>query len=307
MKIGVIMGGISSEREVSLNSGREILNNMDKERYEPVEVLLDRKDDIYSKVEGIDFALLALHGKYGEDGTVQAILNSLDIPFSGCGVLSSAMCMDKDITKTILRQKEIRTADWTIIRSMDELVEERIASLGYPVVVKPNSGGSSVATFICKDFDEVRAGVEEGFGYDTEIMVEKFIKGDEITIPILGGEALPTLIIKAQKGSFFDYKSKYEDDGAVEEIIELPEALQKEVNQMARDAYAALKCEVYARIDFMVKDGVPYLLELNTLPGMTKNSLFPKSARGVGLSYKDLISRIIQISMENQGIKDDRL
>lgn len=302
MKIGVIMGGISSEREVSLNSGREILNNMDKERYEPVEVVLDRKDDIYSKVEGIDFALLALHGKYGEDGTIQAILNSLDIPFSGCGVLSSAMCMDKDITKTILRQKEIRTADWIIIRSMEELDEEKIGSLGYPVVVKPNSGGSSVATFICKDFDEVHAGVREGFGYDTEIMVERFIKGDEITIPILGGEALPTLIIKAQKGSFFDYKSKYEDGGAVEEIIELPEALQQEVNQMAKDAYAALKCEVYARIDFILKDGVPYLLELNTLPGMTKNSLFPKSAKGIGMSYKDLISKIIQISMENQGI-----
>lgn len=297
MKIGVIMGGISSEREVSLSSGREILNHINFNGYEGVEIILDTKTDIFEKVKGIDFALLALHGKYGEDGTVQSILDSLEIPYSGCGMLSSALCMDKDLTKTVLRNHGVRTAEWFVVKNATDVTKEMVESLKYPVVVKPNRGGSSVATFICKSFDEVVEGVKEGLKVDSEVMVEEFIKGDEITVPILDGEALPTLIIKPVKGGFFDYQSKYEDGGAEEVIIEYEEALQSEINELALTTFSALKCDVYARVDFIVRDGVPYLLEINTLPGMTRTSLFPKSAKGIGLSYQGLLDRIIQSSL----------
>ena len=298
MKIGVIMGGISSEREVSLSSGREILNHINFNGYQGVEIILDTKTDIFEKVKGIDFALLALHGKYGEDGTVQSILDSLEIPYSGCGMLSSALCMDKDLTKTVLRNHGVRTAEWFVVKNASDVTEEMVEVLGYPVVVKPNRGGSSVATFICTSYDEVVEGVKEGLKVDSEVMVEEFIKGDEITVPILDGEALPTLIIKPVKGGFFDYQSKYEDGGAEEVIIEYEEPLQSEINELALKTFSALKCDVYARVDFIVRDGVPYLLEINTLPGMTRTSLFPKSAKGIGLSYQGLLDRIIQSSLK---------
>ena len=301
MKIGVIMGGISSEREVSLNSGREILKNINFGDYEGVEIVLDSKKDIYEKVEGIDFALLALHGKYGEDGTVQSILDSLDIPYSGCGMASSAVCMDKDLTKCVLKSKGIRTGDWFVVKNIEDATEQKVIGLGYPVVVKPNSGGSSVATFICNSYDEVLHGIKEGLLVDTEVMVEEFIKGDEITVPILDGKVLPTLIIKPSKGGFFDYSSKYEAGGAEELIIEYEATLQEEINEMAINTFNVLKCDVYARIDFIIRDGIPFILEINTLPGMTSTSLFPKSAEGIGLDYKGLLDAIIKTSLKLRG------
>lgn len=297
MKIGVIMGGISSEREVSLSSGREILKYINFNGYEGVEIVLDSKMDIYEKIQGIDFALLALHGKYGEDGTIQSILDSLEVPYSGCGMVSSAVCMDKDLTKCVLRSKGLLTADWFIVRSLADLKESSVKALGYPVVVKPNRGGSSVATFICHNFSEVVHGVKEGLLVDAEVMVEEFVQGDEITVPILDGEALPTLIIKPLKGGFFDYQSKYEEGGAEEVIIEYEEPLKQVLIEMALKTFKVLKCDVYARVDFIVREGIPYILEINTLPGMTKTSLFPKSAKGIGLSYQGLLEKIIEASL----------
>lgn len=300
MKIGVIMGGISSEREVSLNTGAEICRNLDSKKYEVIPITLDSKEELIDKVKGIDMAFLALHGKFGEDGTVQGILEMLNIPYTGCGVLSSAMCMDKDITKRLVKAEEIKTAGWIIVRNTDEIDYERIEKMGYPVVVKPNSGGSSVATFIIKDKAEILNAVAEGLKYDREVMIEKYIKGDEITCCILNGKMLPVLVIKP-RASFFDYTSKYADGGADEYIVELEENLQKKVEYMAIKCYELLKCSVYARVDLIVQDGEPYVLEINTLPGMTKNSLFPKSARGVGISFSQLLDLIIEYSLKERG------
>lgn len=298
MKVGVIMGGISSEREISLKSGASIVENIDKNKYEVVSVIIDNKEDIINKVKGLDFALLALHGQFGEDGTVQAVLETLGITYSGCGPLSSAACMDKDMTKNLLKAAGIRTAPWINIRKGDSINYLEIKELGYPVVVKPTHGGSSVATFIIKEEKEIANAIEEGFKWDNEVMIEKFIKGDEITCPILGDEMFPVVAIKPN-AEFFDYTAKYQDGGADEFVIELEAELHKEVEAMALATYRALKCGVYARVDMIISEGIPYLLEVNTLPGMTKNSLFPKSAAGKNITFDKLLDLII-----NQTLKE---
>lgn len=300
MKVGVIMGGISSEREISLKSGNSVVENIDKNKYEVIPIVIDKKEDIINKVKGIDFALLALHGQFGEDGTVQAVLQTLGIPYSGCGPLSSAACMDKDMTKSLLEAAGIRTAPWINLRSGDEINYEDIKELGYPVVVKPTYGGSSVATFIIKEEKEIENAVKEAFKWDNEVMIEKFIKGDEITCPVMGREMFPVVAIKPH-AEFFDYTAKYADGGSDEFVIELEESLHKEVEKMALDTYRALKCSVYARIDMIItEEGIPYILEVNTLPGMTKASLFPKSAAGRGIDFSGLIDLIIENSLKEK-------
>ena len=298
MKIGVIMGGISSEREISLKSGNSIIDNIDKAKYEVVSIIIDKKEDIITKTKGIDFALLALHGQFGEDGTVQAVLQTLEIPYSGCGPLSSAMCMDKDVSKSILEAAGIRNAPWINLRKDDKVDFNEINKLGYPVVVKPTHGGSSVATFIVKEEKDIEGFVEEAFKWDNEVMIEKFIKGDEITCPVYGDKMLPVIAIKP-KSEFFDFASKYQDGGAEEIVVELEPKLHEEVEKMALETYKALKCEVYSRVDMIVtEEGIPYILEVNTLPGMTKNSLIPKSAAALNISFSKLIDMIIEDSMK---------
>ncbi|MDY2729969.1 MAG: D-alanine--D-alanine ligase [Clostridiales bacterium] len=300
MKVGVIMGGISSEREISFQSGKAVVENLDKNKYEVVEIAIDKKEDIVNKVKGIDFALLALHGQFGEDGTVQAVLQTLGIPYSGCGPLSSAACMDKDMTKSLLKAAGVKTAPWINIRKGEEIDYDAIEKMGYPVVVKPTHGGSSVATFIIKDKKDIKHAVEEGYKWDKEVMIEKFIKGDEITCPMLGNEMFPVIAIKPSKEyEFFDYTAKYADGGSEEVVVNLDEKLNKVVKKMAFDTYKVLKCEVYARVDMIVTpEGIPYVLEVNTLPGMTPNSLFPKSAKGKGVTYSELLDLIIEGSLK---------
>ena len=298
MKVGVIMGGISSEREISLKSGNSIVEKIDKSKYEIIPIVIDKKEDIIEKVKGIDFALLALHGKFGEDGTVQSVLQTLDIPYSGCGPISSGMCMDKDLTKRVLKASDIRTARWINVSSVEEIDDEKIEEMGYTVCVKHTNGGSSVATFKVKAKEEIQAAVEEGLKWDTEVMIEEFVEGDEITCPVFDGKMWPVIAIKPQT-DFFDYTQKYAADGADEIVIELEENLHKEVEKMALDTYKALKCQVYARVDMIInKQGIPYILEVNTLPGMTPASLFPKSAAAIEVSYSGLLDKIIETSLK---------
>lgn len=297
MKIGVIMGGISSEREVSLNSGREIVNYFDKNKYEVVPIVIDRKDDIIDKAKDIDVAFIALHGKFGEDGIIQAVLETMDVPYTGCGPLTSGVCMNKDITKKVLRSTGINTADWACVRSVEEIDYDYIDKMGYPVFIKPNSGGSSVATNLIKKKEDVENAVRLALDYDNEVMIEKYIKGDEITCCILEGKMMPIIAIKP-KAEFFDYTAKYADGGSDEIIVEFEQGLQKKIEEMALECWKVLKCSVYVRVDMIIKDGVPYILELNTLPGMTKNSLFPKSAKAVNMSFTELLDQITEISLK---------
>ena len=288
MKIGVIMGGISSEREISLKSGEQVLLNLNRDKYEEiVPIIIDSKSEVVEKIKGIDFAFLALHGKFGEDGTIQGLLETIGIPYSGCRVLPSAICMNKGLTKRIVKTVGVDTAKWLIVKSVDEIDYKKIRELKYPVVIKPNNGGSSVATFLVGSEDEVEIAVRAGLKYDNEIMIEEYING----------KVFPTVMIKPQKGEFFDYASKYDENGAEEEIVLLEENLQEKINNISKKVWDILGCNSYARIDMIVSNGVPYLLEVNTLPGMTKQSLIPKSAKVQGLEFSELLDKIIESSL----------
>ena len=204
------------------------------------------------------------------------------------------------MTKSLLKAAGVKTAPWINIRKGEEIDYDAIEKMGYPVVVKPTHGGSSVATFIIKDKKDIKHAVEEGYKWDKEVMIEKFIKGDEITCPMLGNEMFPVIAIKPSKEyEFFDYTAKYADGGSEEVVVNLDEKLNKVVKKMAFDTYKVLKCEVYARVDMIVTpEGIPYVLEVNTLPGMTPNSLFPKSAKGKGVTYSELLDLIIEGSLK---------
>lgn len=298
MKVGVIMGGVSSEKKVSIMTGEEMIAHLDKSKYEVVAIKLneDNTSELMEKMRDIDIALLALHGKFGEDGTIQGVLETMGVPYTGSGILSSSICMDKNISKKILRYEGIETPDWLYLSNINELQFDELDKMGYPLVVKPNSGGSSVGVKIVYDKNSLLTSVEEVFKWDSEIIIEKYIKGEEITCSILDGELLPIISIR-HTAQFFDYKAKYEDAATIEEIVELPPAIHERVTEAAKACYSALKCSVYARIDMMIKDGIPYVMEINTLPGMTKNSLLPKSASSAGITYTKLLDMIIETSL----------
>lgn len=298
-KIAVVMGGISSEREISLKSGSGVFESLDREKYEPIKVVIDEKTDIITKIpDDVDFAFLALHGKFGEDGCVQSVLETRDIPYSGCGPLSSAMCMDKNISKKICKASGIPTADWITVKSIEEIDYDRIEEMGYPVFVKPNSGGSSVATFMIKEKAGIEDAVRQGLEVDTEVMIEQYLPGEECTSFILDGEVFPTVSIKSEQ-EFFDFEAKYSsDNGAVEEVVYLEESLQNKLNEYSRMCWDAFNCRAYVRVDFIISDGVPYVLELNTLPGLTATSLIPRSAAARGISYSQLLDKLISCSLK---------
>lgn len=297
MKIAVIMGGVSSEREVSLNSGNEVFNNLDRSKYEVSKVVINSTEDVFTKISNdIDFAFIALHGKFGEDGCIQSILEAKNIPYSGCGPLSSGICMDKNITKKILKHSNLPTAEWIVTNSIDNINYNKIDSFGYPVFIKPNSGGSSVATFCVRSKEELKNAVEKVLEVDEYAIIEKYISGGEYTSFVLNGEVYPTISIKANS-DFFDYTSKYNDNGAIEEVVYLEDKLQKEINRISEICWRIFYCKAYIRIDMIIHDGVPYVLELNTLPGLTKTSLIPRSAAAKGLNFSDLLDKIIEYSL----------
>ncbi|WP_027624303.1 D-alanine--D-alanine ligase [Clostridium lundense] len=296
MQIGVVMGGISTEKEVSYLTGKYIIESLDKDKYEILPIPINTKYELIDRVKCLEFAFIALHGSFGEDGQIQAILESIGVPYSGCGVLSSALCMDKDTSKKVFVAENIKTPRWIMVRREEEINYAKIEDMGYPVMVKPNNGGSSIGITLVNHKEELDKAVKEALKYDEEVMIEEYIKGEEITCCMLNGEVLPILSIKT-KEEFFNYSSKYDDNGAEENAIELPEPLQKNVEEICKRCWESFKLRVYGRIDMIIKDGEVYVLEINTLPGMTKNSLFPKSAKAFGLSFSELLDKIIESSL----------
>jgi D-alanine-D-alanine ligase len=299
LKIGVIVGGTSSEREISLRTGEEMLKHLDQNKYKLIKIDIKTPRELIDKVceNNIDFALLALHGKFGEDGSAQAILESLSIPYSGSNMLSSCLCMNKDIAKKLMKASGVATPDWINIKKHEELNYELIAQLGYPVIVKPVSGGSSIGTFIVRNSEEIVDAVLKAFQYDDELVIEKYIKGAEITCCILNDELLPVISIKPNS-EFFDYEAKYNYQGSEETLLNLDDNLYLKIKQLCDSCWRLFRCSVYGRIDIIVKDNTPYVLEVNTLPGMTETSLFPKSAAGANITFQKLLDIIIESSLK---------
>lgn len=305
MKVGVIMGGISSENEVSLNTGREMMNHLDPNKYEVIPVVFNKPEELVEKVKGLDVALLALHGAYGEDGTIQGTLETLGIPYTGSGVLASSLCMNKDLSKKIIRFEGVSTPDWLCWDSLEDYSPEDVERLGYPVMVKPNTGGSSIGMEKVNDEQGLHSAVMNAFASDSNqsILIERYTAGQEITCSILDGEHLPVVGITSASSEWFDYSAKYEEGGADEVVLTLPPELDQSVRKAAMTCYKALKCSVYARVDILLLDGEPYVLEVNTLPGMTATSLLPKSAAAAGLTFSALLDRIISCSLTERSNK----
>ncbi|EJL27940.1 D-alanine--D-alanine ligase [Brevibacillus sp. BC25] len=300
MKIGVIMGGISSEREVSLKTGQEMINHLDRTRYEAVPIVVTQRADLITQIqqEGIDFALLALHGQYGEDGTVQGALETLGIPYTGSGVLASSLCMNKQLSKMLLKEAGIQTPAGLYWKDVYD--PQAVEQLSYPVIVKPNMGGSSIGVQLVHNEKELLSAVQEASHLDQGILIETYLKGTEITCAILDGEVLPIIGIRSAHSEWFDYRAKYEDGGAEEKVIELPPVTQQRVREAALASYRLLQCKVYARVDMILCEDMPYVLEVNTLPGMTANSLFPKSAAAAGMTFTQVLDRIIASSLHER-------
>ncbi|TQR37368.1 D-alanine--D-alanine ligase [Brevibacillus brevis] len=300
MKIGVIMGGISSEREVSLKTGQEMINHLDRSCYEAVPIVVTQRADLITQVQqaGIDFALLALHGQYGEDGTVQGALETLGIPYTGSGVLASSLCMNKQLSKMLLKTAGIQTPAGLYWKDVYD--PQAVEQLGYPVIVKPNLGGSSIGVQLVQNEKELLSAVQEASYLDQGILIEPYLKGTELTCAILDGEILPIIGIRSAHSEWFDYRAKYEDGGAEEKVIELPPVIQQRVREAALASYQLLQCKVYARVDMILCQDMPYVLEVNTLPGMTANSLFPKSAAAAGMTFTQVLDRIIASSLHER-------
>jgi len=247
-----------------------------------------------------DVAFLALHGGRGEDGTIQALLDLAGVPYTGSGHLASALAMDKDLSKHLMRAHGVRTADWlmAIAGAAPPTTAEVERALGWPVIVKPSKQGSTVGLSIVKKPSELAAAITEAFRHDDEVMIERFIAGRELTVPILGGEALPVGEIIPKK-EIYDYECKYTPGMAVEVFpAALSAAETAEVQGQAQQAFAALKLNGCARIDFRLNAaGELYCLEANTLPGMTATSLVPQGAAAAGMDFPTLCERIARLAL----------
>jgi len=246
------------------------------------------------EVRQADVVFLALHGGQGEDGTLQALFDLCGVRYTGTGQLGSALAMDKDLSKRLFRDNGVTTADWLMAPVTTEQVNER---MGFPVVVKPSKQGSTVGLTLVREPGALEAAIAEAFRYDDEVMVEQFISGRELTVGILGHEALPIGEI-IPKHELYDYECKYTKGMAVEEFpARLDPAVAAVVQEQAQRAFRALKLRGYARIDFRLDDsGSCFCLEANTLPGMTELSLIPQAAAAAGISFPDLCERIVRLA-----------
>jgi D-alanine-D-alanine ligase len=305
--IALLAGGISSEREVSLNSGEQVYAALDKTRYDVVRY--DPKTDLsklMADAASIDAALIILHGPYGEDGTVQGMLDLLDIPYQGAGVIGSAVAMNKLAAKRLYTEAGLLVPPYCVIRRgpIPEL-GGCIQHLELPIVVKPVEGGSSIGIAIAQTAEELRQAVEEAFRYDKQVLLEKYIEGTEVTGGVLGNddpEALPLIeIVPGEKHAFFNYEAKYKA-GETTEICpaRISETLTDRAQTVAVKAHDALFCRGYSRTDMIIADDEIYVLETNTIPGMTATSLFPQAAAGAGLDFARLLDRLIELSLEGR-------
>jgi len=291
LKVAVVYGGPSPEAEVSRKSASGVILALEEKGYEVFPVELDT--NFLKKLEEIkpDKVFLVLHGCPGEDGTVQGLLELLGFDYTGCNTQTSAICMDKDITKRVLKTYGIPVPAGETYFSEDE-----VELLELPCVVKPARTGSSVGINLARTEEEFWESVREAFSYDTKILIEEYIEGRELTVGVLNGKALPPVEIVTEAG-FYDYGAKYEKPTTNYVVpAPLPERLEKRILRISEKVYRVLECRGAVRIDFRLDEkGTPYVLEVNTIPGMTERSLLPKAAQAAGIEFPELIERILKV------------
>jgi D-alanine-D-alanine ligase len=305
MQLALIAGGKSSEREVSLKSGAQVYEALDKSkydirRYDPLTDL----GRLVQEAPEIQAALIIMHGRGGEDGAMQGLLDLLEIPYQGSGVLGSAVAMNKELSKALYQIAGLKVpAALSFTRDQDPGSLKIQAKLGLPVVIKPATEGSSIGVTLARNLTELEDGLDAAYRYDARVLVEEFIQGTEVTGAVLGNkapQALPLVeIIPSSQYTFFDYEAKYQP-GASSEICpaRLDAELTARAQQYALTAHAALGCRGYSRTDMIVREGEIYVLETNTIPGMTATSLFPQAAKAAGLEFPALLDKLIILALE---------
>ncbi len=306
MKVAVLKGGRSLERGVSLRSGARVEDALERLGHEvlPLDVGADLIERL--SAESPDVAFVAMHGPGGEDGTAQELLEILGIPFTGPGVAACARCMDKVLAKHELRAAGVPTPDWfafneTAFRELgaaDALgqVESR---LGFPMVVKPSRGGSALGVKFAANRDEVPGALISAFSYDDRVLLESFAEGRELAVSILGGEALPVVEAIPSGGDRYDFEARYEI-GRTDFVCpaELGEGEASAITDAALAAYEALGCSGFSRVDLILAEGGPQVLEVNAIPGLTDTSLLPQAAEAAGMTFEDLVEKILDLALD---------
>lgn len=286
-RIGVLMGGNSSEREISLKSGKAVLYGLKRRGYNATAI--DVGSDLAAKLrrQRIDAAFIALHGRWGEDGSVQGLLEIMGIPYTGSGVLGSAMAMDKVVMKMVFESTGIPTPAYAVVE------EGKKIHLPLPYVVKPANEGSTIGISVVRKQKEAGPAIESARTYDRKVMVEQYIEGDEITVGIVNGEVLPVVQVRPASG-FYDFEAKY-TKGMTEYIVpaKISKTVAKKASAIALQVYGIFELSGCARIDMLVDDDLPRVIDINTSPGMTETSLVPKAWGHLGRTFDELVEAIL--------------
>ncbi len=293
-KVAVLMGGTSNEREISLKSGETVLNALLRKKIAAVSI--DPKKDDLNQLRNFDRAFICLHGKDGEDGEIQTFLEAINVPYTGSDILSSSLGMDKFESKTIWKQKNISTPNFMQVSHIDDFVRASNCC-GLPFFIKPANSGSSIGIAIINNENDFIFAFEEAYKIDKIVIVESFIIGNEYTLPIIENKTLPIIEIKP-KTEFYDYEAKYlRDDTEFICPVDIPSPLIENINKLCINAFNAIGCIGWGRVDFIIdKNKNIYIIEINTVPGMTNHSLVPMSARSAGIEFDDLVIMILETS-----------
>ena len=306
MKVAVLKGGSSLEREVSLRSAARVEDALGELGHEAVGIDVGRDLVGRLRAERPDVVFIALHGPGGEDGTVQELLEILDLPYTGPGVAACALCMDKVASKHEIRAAGLPTPDWaafnaTAFRELGaaDTLEEIEDRLGFPLVIKPASQGSSLGVEFASSRDEVPEALVAAFSYDDRVLLERYVKGRELAVSVLDGEPLPVVEAIPREEDFFNFEARYEI-GRTDYVCpaELAEAETARVQELATRTYETLGCTGFARVDLISGDDGPEVLEVNAIPGLTDTSLFPMAAEAAGIDFTQLVERIIASARE---------
>lgn len=312
LRLAVLAGGSSIEREVSFRSAENILKNLDREKYDihTIELPADKHDTAWvSQLMALkpDFVLSALHGGRGENGAVQGLLQCLDLPYAGSGILSCALCINKQTAKTVMAEAHLPVIDGEFIPVNDDIdsFKQRLDLLEYPLIVKPNRGGSSIGIKAVGNFTELKAAVNDiRAKYDDDALIEKYIDGKEVTCAVVqtedGLKIMSVLDINKSKG-IYDYDAKYLSSQSAVSFTTLPEYMKKMIEDIAVKAFNALHCKGYGCVDMLIRDEQVYVIELNTLPGMTDHSLIPAAAAQTGMHLGEFLDILIKQQLKAKG------